>query len=88
MKIVDDKGCVVPVNTQGELHIRAYSMMLYYLEDEEKTKEFRDRNGWAHTGYVYGTCSHKISDNLPWNKSIYHCTLPKYQLKTKNFSRK
>ena len=53
MKIVNDEGCVVPVNTQGELHIRAYSMMLYYLEDEEKTKEFRDSNGWAHTGYVY-----------------------------------
>ena len=58
MKIVNDKGCVVPVNTQGELHIRAYSMMLYYLEDEEKTKEFRDRNGWAHTGYV---CLQRLS---------------------------
>ncbi|XP_072022522.1 medium-chain acyl-CoA ligase ACSF2, mitochondrial-like [Amphiura filiformis] len=49
-KNVDDCGCIVPVNTNGELHIRTFSAFQYYMGDEEKTREMKDNNGWIHTG--------------------------------------
>ncbi|XP_072048960.1 medium-chain acyl-CoA ligase ACSF2, mitochondrial-like [Amphiura filiformis] len=49
-KNVDDCGCTVPVNTNGELHIRTFSAFQYYMGDEEKTREMKDNNGWIHTG--------------------------------------
>ncbi|XP_072041310.1 medium-chain acyl-CoA ligase ACSF2, mitochondrial-like [Amphiura filiformis] len=52
VKIVNDEGRVVPVNAQGELLVRSYSLLLYYLGEPEKTREFKDDNGWAHTGDV------------------------------------
>ncbi|XP_072027803.1 medium-chain acyl-CoA ligase ACSF2, mitochondrial-like [Amphiura filiformis] len=52
VKIVNKEGKVVPVNTQGEMLIRSYSLFLYYWGEPEKTREFKDNNGWAHTGDV------------------------------------
>ncbi|XP_072022838.1 medium-chain acyl-CoA ligase ACSF2, mitochondrial-like [Amphiura filiformis] len=49
-KIVDDKGIIVPVNTVGNLLVRGYTSLKYYLNNEQKTKEIKDNNGWIHTG--------------------------------------
>ncbi|XP_072022523.1 medium-chain acyl-CoA ligase ACSF2, mitochondrial-like [Amphiura filiformis] len=49
-KILNDNGFIVPVNTIGELHIRTYSAFLYYVDEEKKTREMKDGNGWIHSG--------------------------------------
>jgi fatty-acyl-CoA synthase len=43
-------GSVVPRGEPGELCTRGYSVMLGYWEDEERTREAIDRDGWMHTG--------------------------------------
>ena len=50
VKIVDDSGAIAPVGQRGELCTRGYSVMLGYWEDEEKTREAIDAEGWMHTG--------------------------------------
>ncbi len=51
VKVVDPaSGLVVPRGTPGELCTRAYSVMLGYWEEPEKTAEALDRAGWMHTG--------------------------------------
>jgi fatty-acyl-CoA synthase len=51
VKVVDPaSGLVVPRGTPGELCTRAYSVMLGYWEEPEKTAEAIDRAGWMHTG--------------------------------------
>jgi fatty-acyl-CoA synthase len=50
VKIVDDKGCVVPLGVSGELCTRGYSVMHGYWDDADKTAEAIDRAGWMHTG--------------------------------------
>jgi fatty-acyl-CoA synthase len=50
VKIVDAGGTTVPVGTSGELCTRGYSVMKGYWEDEEKTAEAIDAEGWMHTG--------------------------------------
>ncbi len=50
VKVVDNDGQIVPLNTMGELHFRGYSVFMYYWGDEEKTKQAKDNNGWLHTG--------------------------------------
>jgi fatty-acyl-CoA synthase len=50
VKVVDERGSVVPRGTTGELLTRGYSVMLGYWGDEEKTHEAIDRAGWMHTG--------------------------------------
>jgi fatty-acyl-CoA synthase len=51
VKVVDpDTGAIVPRGAPGELCTRAYSVMLGYWEDPERTAEAIDRAGWMHTG--------------------------------------
>jgi fatty-acyl-CoA synthase len=51
IKIVDPAtGLVVPRGTPGELCTRAYSVMLGYWDEPEKTAEVLDPAGWMHTG--------------------------------------
>jgi fatty-acyl-CoA synthase len=50
VKVVDADGEIVPVGERGELCTRGYSVMKGYWEDEDKTSEAIDREGWMHTG--------------------------------------
>jgi fatty-acyl-CoA synthase len=50
VKIVDERGRVVPRCSTGELLTRGYSVMLGYWGDEPKTREVIDVAGWIHTG--------------------------------------
>lgn len=49
-KIVDEAGETVPRGAAGELCVRGYSVMLGYWEDDERTREAIDPEGWMHTG--------------------------------------
>ncbi|WP_296662745.1 AMP-binding protein [Paraburkholderia sp.] len=49
VKIVDERGDVVPVGATGELCTKGYSVMLGYWGDEAKTAE-AVVDGWMHTG--------------------------------------
>ncbi len=50
VKVIGAEGETVPVGQPGELCTRGYSVMKGYWEDEEKTAEAIDRQGWMHTG--------------------------------------
>lgn len=51
VKIVDPvSGDTVPRGEAGEFCTRGYSVMLGYWQDEEKTREAVDADGWMHTG--------------------------------------
>ncbi len=51
VKIVDPAtGDVVERGEPGELCTRGYSVMLGYWDDDEKTREAIDDDGWMHTG--------------------------------------
>jgi fatty-acyl-CoA synthase len=51
VQVVDPAtGLVVPRGTPGELCTRAYSVMIGYWEEPDKTAEAIDRAGWMHTG--------------------------------------
>jgi fatty-acyl-CoA synthase len=51
IKIVDPvSGDTVPRGEAGEFCTRGYSVMLGYWDDEEKTREAVDSDGWMHTG--------------------------------------
>lgn len=50
VKIVDDKGRVVPRGVNGELCTRGYSVMLGYWDDQDKSDDAIDDAGWMHTG--------------------------------------
>ncbi|GLS34288.1 fatty-acyl-CoA synthase [Mesorhizobium albiziae] len=50
VKVVDADGGTVPVGERGELCTRGYSVMKGYWEDDEKTAEAIDPEGWMHTG--------------------------------------
>ena len=50
VKIVDADGRVTPCGERGELLTRGYSVMHGYWDDEEKTKQAIDPQGWMHTG--------------------------------------
>ena len=51
VKIVDpDSGATVAADERGELCTRGYSVMLGYWNDEERTAEAIDGDGWMHTG--------------------------------------
>jgi len=50
VKIVDGEGRVTPLGERGELLTRGYSVMHGYWDDEDKTKQAIDPQGWMHTG--------------------------------------
>jgi fatty-acyl-CoA synthase len=50
VKIVDGAGHTVAPGTTGELLTRGYSVMLGYWNDEERTAEALDSEGWMHSG--------------------------------------
>ena len=51
VKIVDpESGAIMPRGEPGELCTRAYSVMLGYWDDPEKTADAIDRARWMHTG--------------------------------------
>jgi fatty-acyl-CoA synthase len=50
VKIVDAEGRVTPRGERGELLTRGYSVMHGYWDDEEKSKQAIDPQGWMHTG--------------------------------------
>jgi fatty-acyl-CoA synthase len=52
VKIVDDRGRIVPRGEPGELCTRGYSVMLGYWEDRERTNEVLDTAGWMHSGDI------------------------------------
>jgi fatty-acyl-CoA synthase len=51
IKIIDpETGAIVAPGVSGEFCTRGYSVMHGYWEDEEKTREAIDAEGWMHTG--------------------------------------
>jgi fatty-acyl-CoA synthase len=69
VKIVDADGNTVPRGTPGELCTRGPSVMLGYWDDEERTAEAIDAEGWMHTGDIgtideegYGNITGRIKD--------------------------
>jgi fatty-acyl-CoA synthase len=50
VKIINAEGRVVPRGERGELLTRGYSVMTGYWDDEEKTRQAIDAQGWMHTG--------------------------------------
>ncbi len=52
VKIVDENGYTMPPGIPGELCTRGYSVMQGYWNDDEKTHEAIDAEGWMHTGDV------------------------------------
>ena len=49
VKLVDDKGEIVPVNTRGRIMVRGYSLFKGYWQDEKKTKDAIDEIGWLNS---------------------------------------
>ena len=69
VKILDADGNSVPRGTQGELCTRGPSVMLGYWDDEARTAEAIDADGWMHTGDIgtiddegYGNITGRIKD--------------------------
>lgn len=52
IKIVDNNGSIVPINTKGGILCRSPYMFLGYWEDKEKTDEVLDSARWYHTGDI------------------------------------
>lgn len=50
IKLVGEDGAVVPRGERGEICIRGYSVMRYYWDDETRTRETIDAEGWLHSG--------------------------------------
>ncbi|XP_015113324.1 acyl-CoA synthetase family member 2, mitochondrial [Diachasma alloeum] len=50
VKVVDERGALVPFGTPGELLMRGYSAMMGYWGDPEGTSKTIDGDGWLRTG--------------------------------------
>jgi len=69
VKIVDAEGNIVPRGVPGELCTRGPSVMLGYWDDDARTAEAIDADGWMHTGDIgtiddegYGNITGRIKD--------------------------
>ena len=75
VKVVDPAtGLVVPRGTPGELCTRAYSVMLGYWDEPEKTAEAIDAAGWMHTGDLAvmdddGLPQHRRAGSRTWSSA-------------------
>ena len=49
-KVVDEQGSIVPRGEKGEVYFRGYNRMLGYWNDDEKTRESIDSQGWMRSG--------------------------------------
>ncbi|MBK6289446.1 MAG: AMP-binding protein [Gammaproteobacteria bacterium] len=52
IRIIDGEGAVVPTGEKGEICCRGYGVMHGYWDDEERTRETIDRDGWLHSGDI------------------------------------
>jgi fatty-acyl-CoA synthase len=52
VQVVDEDGAQVERGMPGELCTRGYSVMRGYWDDQEKTAEAVDADGWMHTGDI------------------------------------
>ncbi len=52
VQVVDDAGAEVPRGEPGEIVVRGYNLMQGYFEDEARTREVIDGQGWLHTGDI------------------------------------
>jgi fatty-acyl-CoA synthase len=50
VKIINEQGDTVARGEKGEFCTRGYSVMTGYWDDEERTQEAIDEDGWMHTG--------------------------------------
>lgn len=50
--VADETGAPLPSGEPGEVLVRGYPVMLGYFEDEAKTAETIDAEGWLHTGDI------------------------------------
>jgi len=50
IKIIDENGIVAGIDEKGEICARGYSVMRGYWNDEERTRETIDDDGWLHSG--------------------------------------
>ena len=50
VRIAGEDGATVPRGTVGELHTRGYSVMRRYWNDDARTADALDADGWMHTG--------------------------------------
>lgn len=52
IKLIDEQGEPVAVGEKGEICCRGYSVMQGYWNDEEKTADTIDTDGWLHSGDI------------------------------------
>ena len=52
VKIIDDRGAIVPVGQKGEICARGYAVMHGYWNDQVKTAETIDAECWLHSGDI------------------------------------
>lgn len=50
LRICDENRQTLPVGSKGEICTRGYSVMKGYWNDEEKTREMLDEEGWLYSG--------------------------------------
>ena len=85
-KIVDAHGASVAPGVQGELCTRGYSVMKGYWDDEQRTAESIDADGWMHSGDLavidedgYGNISGRVKDMLVrGGENVYPAEVEEY----------
>jgi len=51
-KIIDADGKTAPLNTDGEICLKGFSIMQGYWDEPQKTAETIDKHGWLRTGDI------------------------------------